>query len=605
MMETPFHQVGDRIAGHYEIHHILGGPGRSGMGIVYVVYDHDTRGVYALKTLQDRFLASPEAREAFRREALAWAHLERHPYIVRAYWVQQIGGRHFIALEYVSPNEQRRNCLTHYLTGQPLPVDLALRWAIQSCYGMEHVNSRGVVCHRDIKPDNIMITPDGTVKITDFGLAGVVERGWAVGEIPPGAEHGSQPCLSIMRIGEAVVCGTPGYIAPEVLRGAGADVRSDVYSFGVVLHQMATGDSIPFAARRSVDEVVAPPHVDTPLWPFIERCLAEKPEGRYANFEELRADLESILRERRGEVITPPDAGELEAAEWTNKACALDALGEHNYAIECCDRALALDPKELGALCNKAAALGALGRLDEALSCCDQALEIDPHLSIAWNSKGLALAGLGGRLEEALACYGQALEIDPGNALAWINKGLALEAMDRLEEALFCYDKGLGIDPKHSGAWRGRADVLAFLRRLEEAISCYDRALVLNPQDAEAWTSKSGVLAGLGRVEEALPCCDRALEIAPQDVHALCNKGLALRGLGRLEEALACFDGALALEPEDAQPVIWYNRAQTLEALGRMQEAAQAYRKLCALAPPQWGDILEKVRQRLQRLEGR
>lgn len=134
---TPY-QVGERIGGHYEILRILGGEGRSGMGVVYVVYDHEYSTAYALKTFQDRYLASGPVREAFRQEALAWTRLERHPYVVRASFVQELSGRHFIALEYIAPDERGRNSLSHFLTGQPLPTEKILRWAIQFCHGMEH-----------------------------------------------------------------------------------------------------------------------------------------------------------------------------------------------------------------------------------------------------------------------------------------------------------------------------------------------------------------------------------------------------------------------------------------------------------------------------------
>lgn len=125
--KLPTYEVGERIGGRYEIYQIFGGEGRSGMSVVYVVYDHEYGAVYAMKTFQDRFLASGPVREAFRREALAWVHLERHPYIVRANFVEKRSGRHFIGLEYIAPDERGRNTLSHYLTGAPIPAEKILR----------------------------------------------------------------------------------------------------------------------------------------------------------------------------------------------------------------------------------------------------------------------------------------------------------------------------------------------------------------------------------------------------------------------------------------------------------------------------------------------
>ena len=172
----PAFKIGDRIDRRYEVHRIL----RGGMGVVYVVYDHQDRNVLALKTFQNRTAEnSAEQRaleQAFEREASAWIALDRHPYIVWARWVQEFHRRLFILMDYIAPDERGRNSLRQYLTGQPLPLEQALRWGVEFCHGIEHALSKGVLCHRDIKPDNILITSDGHVKITDFGLAAALDQ---------------------------------------------------------------------------------------------------------------------------------------------------------------------------------------------------------------------------------------------------------------------------------------------------------------------------------------------------------------------------------------------------------------------------------------------
>ena len=158
----PAFKIGERIGGRYEVHRTLGG----GMGEVYVVYDHQARNVLALKTFQNRgdekSIRQQGLVQAFRKEASAWIDLERHPYIVRAFWVQEFNGRLFIAMDYVAPDERQRNTLRHYLVGKSLPLEQTLRWGIEFCYGMEHALSKGVLCHRDIKPDNVLISRTGT-----------------------------------------------------------------------------------------------------------------------------------------------------------------------------------------------------------------------------------------------------------------------------------------------------------------------------------------------------------------------------------------------------------------------------------------------------------
>ncbi|MFH0793960.1 MAG: serine/threonine-protein kinase, partial [bacterium] len=162
---------GDFIGQKYEVYGILG---MGGFGIVYLVYSHETKSVYALKTFRDECLADAEARERFRRECQVWTDLERHPYLVRAYFVDEVSGRLYIGMEYIAPNEHGLNSLEGYMQEQPPGLHQSLRWAIQFCHGMEYAYSRGIRCHRDIKPANIMISQDMTVKISDFGLAGVL-----------------------------------------------------------------------------------------------------------------------------------------------------------------------------------------------------------------------------------------------------------------------------------------------------------------------------------------------------------------------------------------------------------------------------------------------
>lgn len=98
-------KVGDRIGGRFEVYRILGGEGESGMGIVYVCYDHESREVFALKTFQDKYLSSKQMKDSFKREALLWVHLERYPYIVRAEYVDELDYRLFIILEFIAPDK--------------------------------------------------------------------------------------------------------------------------------------------------------------------------------------------------------------------------------------------------------------------------------------------------------------------------------------------------------------------------------------------------------------------------------------------------------------------------------------------------------------------
>jgi tetratricopeptide (TPR) repeat protein len=589
---------GDVVGGKYEVHGTLG---KGGFGVVYLAYDRGTGEVCALKTFRDEFLVDGNARDLFKKEALLWVNLDEHPFILPARWVEEFSGRLFVQMDYVAPDTQGRVSLSDHLAraGGPLDVDQALQWAIQFCIGMEHAVSHGIRCHRDIKPANILITQDATLKITDFGLASAAEIAWRTsGGIRDSVVGGCEEDgfgFSVLHADGMVRCGTPGYMPPEVFRGETADIRSDIYSFGLVLWQMGTGSRnppfvVPFRGdmgsflrgvyeQQMTDRL---PRISRPLWPVVKRCLKAKPTKRYSDFGELRDDLAAIFRKRTGRTVRVPDAADRNVAFWNSKGASLDALGQHEDAIGCFDKALAIDLRCATAWTNKGLALIGLGRKGEAISCYDQALAIDPRFALAWNNKGLALAVLG-RFEEALRCYNQALAIDPRFALAWDNKGLALAALGRFEEAISCYDHALAIDPRFATACIAKGLALAALDRFEEAISCCDQALAIDPRDAAAWDNKGSALAALGRFEEALRCYDQALAIDPRFATAWDNKGLALDDLGRHEDAISCYDQALAIDPRLATARI--TKGLALAALGRFEEALRCYDQALAIDP--------------------
>lgn len=236
------YKIGDFIGRQFEVYDVLG---RGGFGIVYLVYCHETGSAYAFKTFRDEYLADEATRERFRREAEIWAELQRHPYLVRAYFVLEVARRLYIAMEYIAPDEWGLNSLEDYLQRRPPKLAQSLRWAIQFCYGMEYAYSRGIRCHRDIKPPNIMIGQDKAVKITDFGLAGVpgptTARPWIKLSLAQGRVGLSGQTI------QGIGFGTPTHMPPEQFTNAAdCDERSDIYAFGVVLYQMVRGGQLPF-----------------------------------------------------------------------------------------------------------------------------------------------------------------------------------------------------------------------------------------------------------------------------------------------------------------------------------------------------------------------
>jgi serine/threonine protein kinase len=253
------YKKGDFIGQGYEVFGVLG---KGGFGVVYQVYSHQTHEVYALKTFKDEFLADQEVRERFQKEASVWIELGRHPYLVRAIGVVEVSGRLYILMEHIAPSDEGLNSLEDYLYRQPPDLAQSLRWAIQICHGMEYAYSKGVRAHRDLKPANIMITQDKTAKVTDFGLAGVLNESPVMGATGLSAQPGRSGLFGQTMLGTGF--GTPTHMAPEQFDNAArCDERSDIYSYGIALYQMATGGQVPFLVPRAAAGITPVPHHPT------------------------------------------------------------------------------------------------------------------------------------------------------------------------------------------------------------------------------------------------------------------------------------------------------------------------------------------------------
>ena len=280
-----------RTLEHYRIETTLG---EGGMGIVYKAHDPRLGRPVAIKVLPAAHVQDPTARQRFIHEAKAASALN-HPGIVTIHDIRRDGDIDFIVMEFIAGKT-----LDALIPANGMRVDQVLRYAIQIADALAAAHASGII-HRDLKPSNVMETAEGRIKILDFGLAKLLERG----------ERSSEATTFAAPLTEAhALVGTTAYMSPEQAEGRPLDARSDIFSFGIMLYEMATGvrpfagDSPVSLLAKTIGAEPAPPSARVPSIPLdlekaILRCLRKAPNRRYQTMADLKVALEDLAEEMR------------------------------------------------------------------------------------------------------------------------------------------------------------------------------------------------------------------------------------------------------------------------------------------------------------------
>ncbi len=271
--------VGKRLDDRYDIREVIG---VGGMAIVYKAYDRVEDRVVSIKILRDEYLGNQEFLRRFRNESRAIAMLS-HPNIVKVYDVSFGDRLQYIVMEYIDGIT-----LKEYISQQHvIRWKEAVHFTLQILYALQHAHEKGII-HRDIKPQNIMLLKDGTIKVTDFGIA--------------------RFSRSDSRTMTDKAIGSVHYIAPEQARGAVTDEKSDVYSVGVMLYEMLTG-KLPFEAENAVSVAIMqmqseakPPRSINPEIPegleeITLKAMKKDPEQRYGSAAEMIRDINAFRQD--------------------------------------------------------------------------------------------------------------------------------------------------------------------------------------------------------------------------------------------------------------------------------------------------------------------
>ena len=277
---------GTKLA-HYEILELIG---RGGMGEVYRAKDGKLGRDVAIKVLPDAFAENEERLARFKREAMVLASLN-HPNIGAIYGLEEADSLWFLVLELV-PGET----LAERLRRGPIPFAEALELAGQIADALAAAHDNGVI-HRDLKPANIKITPEGQIKVLDFGLAK------ALADEPADGQLSDSPTLSAHATKVGVILGTAAYMSPEQARGKAVDKRTDIFSFGAVLYEMLSGrqlfkgedaaDTMASVIRSDPDFRSLPAEIPPRVREILGRCLEKDPKKRRRDIGDIRTELEA------------------------------------------------------------------------------------------------------------------------------------------------------------------------------------------------------------------------------------------------------------------------------------------------------------------------
>jgi serine/threonine protein kinase len=274
--------------GHYDILAVIG---KGGMGEVYRARDTKLTRDVAIKVLPPHFVDDSDRVTRFRREATLLASLN-HPHIAQIYGVEDSGDTHYLVMELVPGIT-----LAERLRTGPVEIEEALRICSQIAEALEHAHEKNIV-HRDLKPANVELSPEGRIKVLDFGLAKAFAEG-ASDSLPLTS---NSPTMSAAATANGLILGTAAYMSPEQAKGKAVDRRTDIWALGCILFELLTGR--PAFSGETVTEILGSVLRAEPEWALLpeatppticallRRCLRKDPQQRPRDAADLRLELE-------------------------------------------------------------------------------------------------------------------------------------------------------------------------------------------------------------------------------------------------------------------------------------------------------------------------
>ena len=588
--------------------------GAGGMGEVYRARDAVLGRDAAIKVLPPDKLLDLEARQRFLREARAASALN-HPNVVTVYEIGQTEGIDFIAMELV-PGESLQSKLSRCRPG----IVEAADYAAQAAAALARAHAVGVI-HRDIKPGNLVVTPDGLVKVLDFGLARLNEG--------PAIANDNDPTNTAMFATRAgLILGTLAYMSPEQARGEEAGAPSDVFSLGIVLFEMLSGQR-PFAGTSELALLhnlhFSPPLELRQLSPDVPPELAQTAARMLEKDPSARPTMAEVREQLRK--ITAPDTSQTVAAAAGGRAASrtrsalvaaavIATVGAAGLGLSRIDwtrfeRAAgtaatsAIDPAATPReLYVKARAL--LDRFDreenpaQAIVLLERAVERDPEFALGYATVTEAYhyrnqVAPDPQWPNLMSQSAQrAVALNPELAAAHIAMGIALSAEGKVAEADAAFHRAADLDPRSSAPYRWLA--VATRATTDTAAEYLQRALTLDPGN---WTllQEAGVQSYRNAdYRQAAAYLEAARTASPDNVRVLSNLAAAYHMLDRYDDAASTLQRAIEIEPA---PRLFTNLGTLRFFQGRYDEAVAPLERAVELAPNRylyWANLADAYR---------
>ncbi len=586
--------------------------GEGGMGTVYRAWDPRLQRRVALKVLRtDRATDLDNATDAAARmvhEARSAAALE-HANCVAIFDVGEHEGTRFIAMEFVSGSSLRR-----FIGDGAVTLEQKVRWLVDVARALSAAHRRGLI-HRDVKPENVMVREDGTIKVLDFGIAKRAVASSASAGAEPSALRVSLPDgeSALAETAAGTVSGTPLYMAPEQLRHDALDARADQFAWGLMAYEVLGGRH-PFRDDREPQKVLlailerdpAPlaslvPHLPAVVQATVQKALAKSPGDRFASMEQVVLALEpfgGVTSARNLSGLVPSSGGGFESVK-TELAMPVDPRARHAGRKTRGARAMAI-----GVLVIVTATIGARALRER------QPRSAGVSASASDASRGLSMTAAdppSSRSADARAAYDQGLQafraatfeaarqaftrattLDPTLGSAHLRVALLSSLVANETEARQAFRHA--VEFRASLPERDRALVDAFepyLQREPSDVKASEQRLAAavetHPDDAELRLYLGTVQFDAGDVTDAAATFEAAIALDPEFAEAWSYVGATQAFLGELDRALASFDRCLAVSL-GATDCLWY-RALIHDQMGDCAKVEADARTWIAKSP--------------------